>query len=77
MSVTMASLYITVHLFGFLQKEQISTPYKTMGECVTVLEHHSERYSNNPRYQVTFNKEKAYLAISDNVEKKIETHNCN
>lgn len=76
MSVTMASLYITVHLFGIVQREQINTPYQTMDECVSVLKHHSERYSNNPRYQVTLNKENGYLAISDQVDKKIETHTC-
>lgn len=76
MSVTMASIYITVHLFGFVTKTTETKPYESMSKCVNSLEIHASRFKSNKRIEVQFSRSAGTLKISDTVDKTIAIHKC-
>lgn len=76
MSVIMSSVYLTVHLFGLITKENDYKIYDNKNQCVNSLEIYKSKFSNKDRYEVIFDKAKAYLKISDKIDKKIQIHFC-
>lgn len=76
MSVTMASVVLTVHLFGVVTTEKFSKQYANWNQCVNSLDIHEAKFRNQPNMQITFDREKGYLAISDHNEKVIQKHQC-
>lgn len=76
MSVLMSSVYLTVHLFGLITKEYDYKNYASMNQCVNSLEIHKAKFNDKNRYDVTYDKAKAYLKISDKSDKTIQIHYC-
>lgn len=76
MSVTMASVYIAVHLFGTATKQTSEQKFDNWNQCVSSLEIHESKFRNKPNFQITLDRERGYLAISDHREKTVETHQC-
>lgn len=76
MSVIMSSAYLTVHLFGLITKEYDYKTYATQNQCVNSLEIHKAKYNDKDRYEVIFDKAKAYLKISDKSNYTIQIHYC-
>lgn len=77
MSVTMASLYVTVHLFGFMTKEVVNTSFKTMPQCVNSLLIKKAKYDKDPSYVVLYSESKQALKISRESNHTIQLHQCN
>lgn len=72
----MSSIYLTVHLFGFMTTENEYKVYESRNHCVNSLEIHKAKFSDKERYDVTFDKANAYLKISDKQDKSIQIHQC-
>jgi hypothetical protein len=76
MSVTMASLYMTAHMFGIMTSKNMETPYATRQQCVSTLEIKAAKARKDPNNQVSFIVENAYLGISNDITGKGERHMC-
>lgn len=76
MSVTMASVYLTIHLFGTTTKRTETQPFENMNQCVNSLEIRYHKYAKDTQYQTTFDREQGYLAISNLSDKTIQRHQC-
>lgn len=76
MSVVMASVYITVHLFGFTDTTRDTKQYANWNQCVNSLEIYEAKHHNKPNLEITFDREKGFLKISNTSDKTIEAHQC-
>jgi hypothetical protein len=76
MSVTMASVFVTVHLFGFASTNKSYEKYDNWNQCVNSLEIQEAKFHNKPNHQITFDRERGYLAISDHQAKTLQRHQC-
>jgi hypothetical protein len=76
MSVTMASVVLSVHLFGIVSTEKFTKQYDNWNQCVNSLEIHEAKFHNKQNMQTTLDRELGYLAISDHDEKVIQKHQC-
>ena len=76
MSVTLASVYITVHLFGIPTSEKVNQSFGTWGKCVSWLESQAKRAKTDSNNNVTLLSKNGYLAISNQTTYKVEKHMC-
>lgn len=76
MSVTLGSLYLTVHLFGYTTTERAYTKYENWNQCVNSLEIKAKSAQRDPNNQVTFEPKNGYLAIGNESTYKVEKHMC-
>lgn len=76
MSVTLGSLYLTVHLFGYTTTERATTKYENWNQCVNSLEIKAKSAKRDTNNEVTFEPANGYLAISNKETYKVERHMC-
>jgi len=72
----MASLFISVYLFGFTSNTENYTPYKNMNQCTNALEIMANKAKHDPNNEVIYSKETKTLKIANNKTHKIATHQC-
>ena len=76
MSVVMASVYITVHLFGFMTKEEEIRPYKSLADCEKSMIAYKAKFVNDPDYVVTYDPKAIALHLSNKSQHTVSTHRC-
>lgn len=74
--VIMASLFISVKLFGFISTTRTETPYKTWDQCVNSLDIKYAKVKDQDQTEIVFLRDRGYLAVTNKGDYTKQMYSC-
>lgn len=74
--VFMASLFISVKMFGFISTNRTETEYKTWDQCVNALDIKYAKVRNKEKIEVIYVRDRGYLSIANKNDYTKQIHTC-